>query len=103
MVYLITENQNEKLRKYSAVKSLVDSFDYKGLIKTEFDLKFNNEFGFYEIEPTFYIDYWRIPPGGRQLMNQLKSTMTSHLIERIEDFLGIHIVSHKSHIISYQS
>lgn len=103
MRYIISEAQNEKLKKYSAIKDLVDSFEFEGLIRTEFDLNFNNDFGFYEIEPTFHFDYWKMGPWARQKSSDLKTILSSDLCQRIEDFLGIHIVSHKSYLYIYKS
>ena len=90
MRYMISEKQNEKLKKYQAVKDIVDSYSFKDLVKTEFNLRWNNDYGFYDIEPTFYMS--RVVPKG------YLTVMKNELCGRIEDYLGIHIVSHNGHI-----
>ena len=90
MRYIISEQQNEKLKKYQAVKDIVDSYSFKDLVKTEFNLRWNNDYGFYDIEPTFYMS--------RDVPKGYLTVMKNELCDRIEDYLGIHIVSHNGHI-----
>jgi hypothetical protein len=90
MKYIITEWQNERLKKYKAIKEVVDTYTFPHLVKTEFDIKWDDRFGFYVIEPTFYMS--SVVP------KSYLTVMKNELCGRIEDYLGIHIVSHNGHI-----
>jgi len=103
MRYIISENQNENLKRYFAIKDLVDSFKHRGLIKIDFDLKFNDSYGFYEVKPTFYFDYMEMDPVERMRSGILKTVLSGELVQRIEDYLGVHIVSHNSKLILHKS
>jgi len=98
MKYIITEKQNKKLKKYSLIKELVDSFYYQGLIKTEFDLEWDNRFGYYKIYPTFYFDYLKMDPRERLVLSGMNVILRNELCQRIENYLGIHIISPKAEI-----
>ena len=98
MRIIITEQQNEQLKKYSAIKEIVDSFSYNALEKTDFDLNYRNEYGFYEIIPTFYMNQSKLTAGEAANMKLLKLVMRNELVQKIEDFLGIHITSPRSSI-----
>jgi hypothetical protein len=90
MRYIITEWQNEKLKRYQAIKEIVDSYTFPHLVKTEFELKWDDRFGFYVIEPTFYMNGF-VPESSTQVMKH-------ELCDRIESYLGIHIVSHNGYM-----
>ena len=89
---VITETKNEKLKKYKAIKEVADSFDYSGLIKLEFDVDYNNVFGYYRIHPTFRMDYWKMTVPERRNTELLKNVMSLELCQRLEDYLGIHAI-----------
>lgn len=90
MKYIITEWQNEKLKRYNAIKEVVDTYTFPHLVRTEFDVKWNNDFGFYVIEPTFYMNGF-VPENAVNVMKH-------ELCDRIESYVGIHIISHNAHI-----
>ena len=97
MRIIITEQQNEELKRYFAIKNIVDSFEHPGLVKTEFNVEYNYKFGFYEIVPTFYMKKSEIPRSEVSKLDLLKMLMRNDLCQRIEDYLGIHITSPRGH------
>lgn len=95
---VITETKNEKLKKYNAIKEVVNSFDYNGLIKLDFDVDYNSVFGYYRIHPKFTMDYWKMTFPERRNTELLKNVMTLSICQKLEDYLGIHVVPGNSKI-----
>jgi len=93
MKYIITEHQNEKLKRYQSIKTIVDSFDFNGIDKVEFDIDYDDKFGFYKLFPTFYVSDKHF---NRRL---LQTVAGNELAQKIEDYLGIHIVTINSNIV----
>jgi hypothetical protein len=98
MKLVITEKQNKRLKRYNLIKELVDTFDFPGLIKTEFELDWDDRFGFYKIYPTFHMDYLKMGVRARLHLDGVNTVLRNELCQRIEDYLGIHIVSPKAEL-----
>jgi len=95
MKYVITEHQNKKLKKYKAIKEIVDSFTFDGVEKVEFDVDWDDKFGFYKIYPTFHVS----PETVLSNSSLFKTVVGNELVQKIEDYLGIHIVCVNTKIV----
>jgi hypothetical protein len=93
MKYIITEHQNEKLKRYKRIKDIVDSFRFDGIDKVEFDLDYDDKFGFYKLFPTFYVSDKHFN------IQLLRTVAENELSQKIEDYLGIHIVTINSNMV----
>lgn len=86
MKYIITESQRKKLKIYKAIKFIVDSFTFDNLVKTTFELNYNDKFGFYEIEPTYYVNTYIYNP------KDYIFNANQDLIKKLDAFIGVHII-----------
>jgi hypothetical protein len=86
MKYIITESQRKKLKLYKLIKFIVDSFTFDNVVKTTFELNFNDKFGFYEIDPTFYVTGF--------ILNEKSFLFDAKmaLVKKLELYTGVHIV-----------
>lgn len=99
----ICELVSERFKNlHNSVKNLVDTYQYPGLDKITFDLEYNKTYGFYEITPKFYFNVHKMHPQDVNVpVPFFKTYHSNKLLERIESYLGIHIVSHTCEIIFF--
>lgn len=86
-------------KMFLKVKEIVDSFDYPGLLRIKFELFWNDKWGYYEIVPTFVMDYWRISHSERKNQEMLLNVLKHSLSDRIESYLGIHVISPNASLV----
>jgi hypothetical protein len=93
MKYLITENQNKIHRANILIKDIIDSYHDNVMLKVDYALKYNDEYDYYTIYPTFHIK--------KEDLNQFATGLSSHrLAQKIQDYTGLNINASNAEVIT---
>ena len=80
MKYIISEDQNEKM--INLIVKIGEKFVSGPVVKTELFAKYNSEWGYYVVYPTFYVNSEKV--------YYFSSSSTKYdLVDYIESYLGV--------------